>query len=85
MNVDTGELRRLARREGERELIEKGFTQVPAELQEEASKKLGSHDSTIIDMKKDSPLTNWANQSRAANKKKAKNKTAKASRRRNQR
>jgi hypothetical protein len=83
MNVDTGELRRLAKYADEKEIIKEGFTSVPAELQEEANKELGSQDSVMVDMKKDTPLANWANQTRVASKKKAKNKMAKASRRRN--
>ena len=83
MNVDTGELRRLAKREDEMELIKKGFTPVPAELKEVANKELGNRDSVIVDMEKDTPLVRWANQTKLAGKKKSKNKIAKASRRRN--
>jgi len=83
MNVDTGELIRLAMNADIAELIKKGFTPVPEELQEEANRELGNKDSVMVDMKKNTPLANWANRTKAANKKKAKNKMARASRRRN--
>lgn len=83
MNVDTGELRRMAIDGKELELIKQGFTQVPTELQEEANKALGNRSSVFVNMKKDTPLANWAKKTRAENKKKAKRKMAKASKRRN--
>jgi len=82
MNVDTGELRRFEKEKAE-ELLKEEFVPVPKKHKAEANKELGDKDSVIVDMRKDTPLANWANRTRVANKKKARNKTARASRRRN--
>ena len=83
MNVDTGELRRMRSKEDELELIKQGFDPVPKRHRKEVAKELGDKQSTIVDMKKDTPLTKWANKERAKKKKRVA-KIAKASRRRNQ-
>jgi hypothetical protein len=87
MNIETGELIRLA------SLMpidpeERGmFREVPDELAKEAKKELGDKDRVFVDMKKKTPLTKWAHQQGRAihktDKRKARRKIAKASKRRN--
>jgi uncharacterized protein YecA (UPF0149 family) len=63
MNVDTGELRRIASHlsvEERDELLEDGFTEVPENLEKEAMKALAGKESVMVDMKKKTPLTAWA-------------------------
>ncbi len=84
MNVDTGELRRFKEQQA-KELMKQGFVPVPSEHREEANQELGDKESTYVDLKKDSPLVNWAKQVKASKKKKAKTKIVKTSRRRNRR
>lgn len=72
MNIDTGELIRL--REGQE--APEGFVKVPEDLQDEANQLLECQYETKVDMKKNTPLVNWA-------KKKKRAKMAKNSRRKN--
>lgn len=63
MNVNTGELRRIASNlnEDERaELFKAGFTEVPDDLEQEAAKALAGKENVMVDMKKKTPLTAWA-------------------------
>jgi hypothetical protein len=102
MNVETGELKRLmsdkkvviigddvleerAKRE---ELRKQLFQRVPDELAKEAEKELGEKDRVFVDLKKKTPLTNWANSKHNEIKyrkdiKKKHRKMSKASRKRN--
>jgi len=62
MNVDTGELRRLANM-SEKEikvLLGDGFIPVPEEHEKEAMELLAGMESTRVNMKKKTPLTVWA-------------------------
>jgi hypothetical protein len=86
MNVDTGELRRIAKElspEFEKELREQNFTPVPKEHQEEANKELGDSERVFVNMKKNTPLVKWAKSIHHKNSKKKKSKTAELSRRKN--
>lgn len=90
MNVDTGELVRINEAavrggpmsEEAQEFLKKQFTPVPKELEGYANEELGDKDRVIVDMSKATPLTRWAHAERD-NKKKKKNKLAKASRKAN--
>lgn len=63
MNVNTGELRvipeNLTEEEAEK-LLSEGFIKVPSEFDEEARRELAGKDSIMLDMKKKTPLTDWA-------------------------
>ena len=87
MNVNTGELRRLADQQEIIKAMKAGFVMVPDELRKEADQELGSARGVFVDMDKPTPLTKWAQQTRAYRKRcakrKARKKIAKASRRRN--
>jgi inorganic pyrophosphatase len=88
MNVNTGELRMLAAgAERDKELLkalmEEGFRPVPQELQEEAAKELNGKEETFVNLKGSTPLAKWAKNQREKDKKKAKRKLAKASRKLN--
>ena len=66
MNVDTGELKRIQGLTDQevdseiKELAEDGFTPVPKKLEKEARKELKNQQSTIVNMEKKTPLTEWA-------------------------
>lgn len=63
MNVDTGELRRLASllsEEERKQLLGEGFTEVPQDLEKEAMRELADKDVVMVDMEKKTPLTAWA-------------------------
>lgn len=80
MNVNTGELMMLSAEN--MKLLYNKFTSVPDELQDEAKKELAGKEKTVVDLKADTPLANWAKRER--NKVKSNRaKMAKASRRRN--
>jgi hypothetical protein len=88
MNVNTGELRMLtAGAEKDKELMkalmEDGFRPVPEKLQEEANKELNGKENTFVDIRGKTPLAKWAKHQREKDKKKAKRKAAKASRKLN--
>ncbi|SMC38133.1 hypothetical protein [Papillibacter cinnamivorans] len=83
MNIDTGELRMFTA-DQMKEFVGV-FTPVPSELQDEARKALGGEESTVIDLKADTPLANWAKSERKHKAKSNRAKMAKASKRRNRR
>lgn len=68
MNCDTGRLIKLL--EGQE--LPEGFMEVPKELEEEAYKQLGENKSVIVDMERDTPLTEWARGNRKERRKKEK-------------
>jgi hypothetical protein len=65
----------------------KFFDPVPDKLEEEAKKELAGRDRAVVDLKKRTPLTKWAQEQTArrkrVNKRRVKSKMAKASRKRN--
>jgi hypothetical protein len=83
MNVDTGELRMLTTEQ--MQALKDSFMPVPDDLQEDAKKELSGKESTIIDLKADTPLARWAGQERKHQKKNNRRQMAKASRRKNRR
>lgn len=81
MNVNTGELRKINETLANLgKLKEEGFEPVPKHLKKEAEKELGDKDKVIVDMKKNTPLVNWAKSKRNN---KSKRKMARASRKKN--
>lgn len=83
MNVNTGDLYRVSSKK-ELEELKKAFGDalqpVPEEYSEEANIALSNKKHVVVDMKKDTPLTNWAKQKRT---KKSKRKMVKQSKRAN--
>ncbi|MDD5018078.1 MAG: hypothetical protein PHO15_08285 [Eubacteriales bacterium] len=89
MNTKTGELlsaklyAEMKKNDPERA---ETFKAVPDELENTAMEELKNRDRAIVDLKKSTPLTKWANEQNAKkhiNKRRIKNKMAKASRKQN--
>lgn len=87
MNCNTGELRRFneSLSNEEREAFFREFIEVPRNLQAEAEKELGDKDGVFVDMKKASPLVDWAkrNQPHPNGNRKHRRQMAKQSRKKN--
>lgn len=83
MNVNTGDLYRVSSKE-ELEELKKAFGDalqpVPEEHSKDANAELGNKKHVVVDMKKDTPLANWAKQKRTQ---KSKRKMVKRSKRAN--
>ena len=84
MNIETGEIRRLANAMELEELQKEwgdALREVPPDMYEEADKALMNQKQAFIDLKSDTPLANYAKKERKAQKNKRK--MAKESRKRN--
>ena len=78
MNVDTGHLVLADRREELEQLMRQGYEPVPEELNRAAKRKLAGEKEAYVSLTSGGKLSRWATQKR-----KARNKTARESRRRN--
>lgn len=80
MNIDTGHLKMLS----DSLAKEQGYEIVPPDLATEANRVLAGRNEAFVDMTKPGPLVDWAAKMRQERqKKKAKRKAAKASRKKN--
>ena len=85
MNINTNHLVTNERFQAMQELQREEYTPVPKELEPAAAKKLAGKPEAMVSLTSGGKLSNWAGAQRKKNRKSAKEKMVKESRRRNRR